>query len=277
MRMNTFTNLNERFNQRVLSMILLGVQPPYNDSEEELLKTTMATERALNSRLGKFREADLAKAFAEFADGAAFGVVNDWRKYSNFVMSAELPIDSIVSAVVKELRRDHWTTRSGPYFSIGNTENETFDFPEVLDLNTRRFIPGTWWITPEECAITLDASVIRNGNHYIRDDFQVIEKVHPLVNDPKGKIYRVSDVSTWCNLVDTYGIHASVSTYDWAPKTAHRPMVPDWNRVASDWDAVYVSVSAYMETAYWPISLSGNDWTVLSGWHPGSTVWFHSQ
>lgn len=52
-------------------------------------------------------------------------------------------------------------------------------------------------------------------------------------------------------------------------------MIPDWPRVAGDYDGVHLSVAGYLGTAGRAIDV-GDGWaSVLAGWNPDETVWLH--
>jgi hypothetical protein len=54
---------------------------------------------------------------------------------------------------------------------------------------------------------------------------------------------------------------------------AGRWFVPDYSKVAQQFDAVYLTVGGYLSAAGVPLPVDGG-WTVLAGWDPGETYWF---
>jgi hypothetical protein len=50
-------------------------------------------------------------------------------------------------------------------------------------------------------------------------------------------------------------------------------VIPDWEKVAGEWDAAHLTVTAYLSTAGRPLELGDGTATVLAGWNPGGTIW----
>jgi hypothetical protein len=57
-------------------------------------------------------------------------------------------------------------------------------------------------------------------------------------------------------------------TYGWAGPW----LLPDWSRLAQDWDGVHVSAAGYLRAQEQLIRVGGGA-TVLAGWNPDATYW----
>lgn len=51
-------------------------------------------------------------------------------------------------------------------------------------------------------------------------------------------------------------------------------LVPNYEQVRREYDAIYLSPAAYLSTAYRDVPTGDGRFTLLSGWSPGSTYWF---
>ncbi|MBG6192440.1 hypothetical protein IWX64_003412, partial [Arthrobacter sp. CAN_A212] len=50
-------------------------------------------------------------------------------------------------------------------------------------------------------------------------------------------------------------------------------VIPDWEKVSERWDAVHVTVLAYLSSANRALQIDANTSTVLAGWNPDTTIW----
>ncbi len=71
-------------------------------------------------------------------------------------------------------------------------------------------------------------------------------------------------------------LEAAISaTHDWwrATGLASAWLIPDWVAVASDYDAVHLTVNGYLTTAGRALPVVDSCRTVLAGWDPDQTIW----
>lgn len=76
-------------------------------------------------------------------------------------------------------------------------------------------------------------------------------------------------------LVELYPLDVSLSRrHDWwrAMGRSGTWLIPDWVQVAADFDAVHLTVSAYLSTAGRALSV-GDAATALVGWNPDQSFW----
>lgn len=110
---------------------------------------------------------------------------------------------------------------------------------------------------------------------------------------PAARIYEVSGPAAWADLVRRYPLDVSrARRHDWWRTTgwAGRWLIPDFTAVVCDYDAVHVSVRAYLTTAGRALPVdeapggeraaeaaggqrAGEARTVLAGWDPDQTYW----
>jgi hypothetical protein len=103
---------------------------------------------------------------------------------------------------------------------------------------------------------------------------------------PGARIYEISGPAEWGVLVRRYPLEVSKSRrHDWWRATgwAGRWLIPDFTAVASDYDAVHVTVRAYLTTAGKALPVGAGETvggprvdearTVLAGWDPDQTYW----
>lgn len=97
----------------------------------------------------------------------------------------------------------------------------------------------------------------------------------PLAPRPGARIYEISSAEDWTELVGRYPIDVSNSRrHDWWRSTgwAGRWLIPDFAAIATDYDAVHLSIAGYLTTAGRALSVNDGH-TVLAGWDPDQTFW----
>jgi len=89
----------------------------------------------------------------------------------------------------------------------------------------------------------------------------------------------------WAALVAAHPLEVMSARGDfWGAHTAlpgRRWFMPDWSAVAGEWDAVHLSIDAWLRTAGVPTPVRAPDgteaWTLCAGWNPGATLWLTEQ
>ena len=165
---------------------------------------------------------------------------------------------------------------------------------EALD-NERRFleyqiedpdrhIGGEWWSIPFANGTT-ETTRARDGigalGVFLEEDSSSNEaRVQPVRIYGAPRIYEITGPQDWANLVDTYPLPVPASRRSvWYDTTGEYRdwFIPDWVSVAADYDAVHLTMMAYLTTPGVAIPLSANAGaTVLAGWNPDATFWLRS-
>lgn len=91
-----------------------------------------------------------------------------------------------------------------------------------------------------------------------------------------ARVYEIDGPGSWAELCERFPLDASASRRgDWLRTTGRdgRWLIPDWPRVAEEYDGVHVTVLGYLSTAGRAVPVV-DDWaTVLAGWDPDATYW----
>jgi hypothetical protein len=101
----------------------------------------------------------------------------------------------------------------------------------------------------------------------------------PLRPRAGARIYEVDGPAAWASLVASFPLEVTKSRrHDWWRATGQsgRWLIPDYQAVAAEYDAVHVSVIGYLITAGLavPVPSSGGEArTLLAGWDPDATWW----
>ena len=137
-----------------------------------------------------------------------------------------------------------------------------------------------WWSTPDH------ADVVSTSASF--DDLPALQLA--LVEDPLGwdrarvarlqpntqpRVYEINGPDTWAGLVETYPLDVSASRGEnWRRLTGQSGpwLIPNWARVAADYDAVHLTTVGYLSTAGQVLQAAGGR-TVLAGWEPDVTIW----
>ncbi len=97
----------------------------------------------------------------------------------------------------------------------------------------------------------------------------------PLVPKGSARTFDIRTPEDWIDLVARYPLDVSRSRrHDWwrTTGTASAWLIPDWLAVASDYDAVHLTVTGYLTTAGRALPVL-DACTVLAGWDPDQTFW----
>jgi hypothetical protein len=92
-----------------------------------------------------------------------------------------------------------------------------------------------------------------------------------------GADVRICGLTTpddWRELVDRYPYRLPCRPRDWDRWTRGTKswLLPDWSRVAEDYDGVHVTVGACLSTWGSAVPVAGG-YSTISGWMPDATVW----
>lgn len=91
-----------------------------------------------------------------------------------------------------------------------------------------------------------------------------------------SKVFEIRDSTDWLTLVERYPIDVTWGRRgNWSLATGlnGRWLLPNWALVAHDYDAVHLSVMAYLAAAGRALSLDDGCATLIAGWNADETYW----
>jgi hypothetical protein len=138
-------------------------------------------------------------------------------------------------------------------------------------------ISGAWWSMPPR-RLTRSArarDAVPVGLDLVEDTLGWTTARTERIRLPAApRVYEIDGPEAWAALCAD-GIDVTPARrHDWYRATGRDGtwLLPDWTRVASEYDAVHLSVAGYLETAGRAIPV-GRSASVLAGWTPDETVW----
>ncbi|MFP7834673.1 hypothetical protein [Marisediminicola sp. LYQ134] len=150
---------------------------------------------------------------------------------------------------------------------------------------------GSWWSIPPRSLLSttrrLSAGKVANdvgiptdlgpaGLHLVEDAMFDHAAVHRALVPEGLRIYEIDGPAALAELCAQYPFEVTASRrHDWFRTTGvdRRWVIPDWQRVAADFDGVHLTVAGYLETAGRDIRVTDDLSTVLAGWDPDQTWW----
>lgn len=154
----------------------------------------------------------------------------------------------------------------------------------ILETETRlrgdREVHGDWWSAPALAAPSTARALPTHGASglwWMEDTFgwRSAELVTADV-DPDTRVYEIAEAADWVRLCRDYPLEVTWGRHvTWHECTGRqgRWLIPDWSRVARDFDAVHVTVLGYLGTAGEVLDLDDGFATLLAGWDPDETYW----
>lgn len=139
---------------------------------------------------------------------------------------------------------------------------------------------GTWWSRPPfELAMSTRAlpEVGPVGVWLVEDRMgdepADVQRVHFARS---ARVFEISGAESWVELCRSYPLDVSAGRrYDWFLTTGRMGAwtMPDWSLVAREFDAVHLSVAAYLSAAGTAIPIDSDTASVIAGWDPDATYW----
>ena len=134
---------------------------------------------------------------------------------------------------------------------------------------------GYWWSTPALSELRRSIGSLQStgpvGLHLVEDAFiWRSARCWSLELRPCASIFEIGGTDDWAELVRRYPLAVTKSRrHDWWRATGRDLdwAIPDFHAVASDYDAIHLSVAGYLSTASRAIR-AGEAHTVLAGWNP---------
>jgi hypothetical protein len=142
---------------------------------------------------------------------------------------------------------------------------------------------GQWWSTPAPSRLPVTTRGLPAlgavGLALVEDGLGwQSARCWPVEAADGARVYEVDSPNQWADLVSHYPLDVSKSRrHSWWKATgrAGRWLIPNYAAVAADWDAVHVSVAAYLTTAGIAIPAGGGACAMLAGWDPDATWWLN--
>ncbi len=148
-----------------------------------------------------------------------------------------------------------------------------------LPADPRGPFSGTWWCTPPR-SLVRSTGAWRDlgpvGLWLIEDNFGWSDMTASRVSASPGRVFEIDGPAAWVELSARFPLEVTASRrHDWYRATGGtgRWLIPDWSRVADDFDAVHLTVQGYLTAAGRELTVGGEYATVLAGWDPDATYW----
>jgi hypothetical protein len=136
-------------------------------------------------------------------------------------------------------------------------------------------VSGTWWSFPQGLLQTVGE--VPAGLSLIEDAMGE-ERATVIPVRGTGRTFEVRVEEDWAGLCRGYPLDVTASRrHDWFRSTGRKGawVIPDWERVAEDWDAVHLSVLGYLRCATRALEVDADRASVIAGWNPDTTVWLN--
>ncbi|CAO1649012.1 hypothetical protein NYA9BBAC_00124 [Salinibacterium sp. NYA9b] len=101
--------------------------------------------------------------------------------------------------------------------------------------------------------------------------------IHAVSYEGTPRVFEIVAAESWAELCRRYPLEITATwRHDWYRTTGRsgKWMMPDWSRVADDFDAVHLTLAAYLSAAGVAIPLDDGFASVIAGWNPDETYWF---
>ncbi|HRO95219.1 hypothetical protein [Citricoccus sp.] len=132
---------------------------------------------------------------------------------------------------------------------------------------------GTWWSIPLD--LIQSVGQIPAGLDLIEDSFGW-EGATVIPVRGVGSTYEIRTPEDWVQLCRDHPLEVTASRrHDWYRVTGRtgRWVIPDWEQVAGQWDAVHLTTLAYLGGATRALPVDADTATVIAGWNPDTTLW----
>lgn len=222
------------------------------------------------------QESSIFDAFAQFIRDYPFGLAHDWIRLGKELGEARQDLAGVLTEITEELlgfgfvasfdASKQYSVQSDSYSHAKNSDFVTLWKPNL----------DAWWSHPNTLPSFQANSEQLSG--FAFDDAIILPTSMAKLEVPTAaKIYEIHDAQDWLSLVDRFPTEAKILHLDnWIfsdDPALESSWIPDWQRVADEFDGVYLSPAAYLGVSYSFIELEDGRATFLSGWSPGATFW----
>lgn len=265
--------------------------PPPSPSPEELA-----------ARLASLNFAGLDSELVQSALERSVDTARYWQEPDGEDVLAGLPvITAALSTVAEQLLAAHgiqwyWQPRRVEQWAI---DWRSADYPAPLPNNPRQIlsewavkerageeraarelprdpgarVSGTWWSIPHGLVCTVGQVPAALS---LVEDSLGWEHATTVPVRGAGRTLEIGAADDWISLCRKYPLDVTASRrHDWFRTTGRdgRWVIPDWEDVASEWDAVHLTVLGYLNGATRALEVDGQTATVIAGWDPDNTIW----
>lgn len=139
---------------------------------------------------------------------------------------------------------------------------------------------GTWWSTPPSGLAHSSRGLGDTGPAGLRlveDSMGWDEATATPLAPAVARVLEIDGAAAWIDLCRRHPIDVTASRrQDWFRTTGRDGawVLPDWAAIGRDWDAVHLSVAAYLEAAGRALDIGDGRAGVIAGWAPDETYWF---
>lgn len=138
---------------------------------------------------------------------------------------------------------------------------------------------GEWWSYPfVRCSTRSMFDGTPAGLWFVEDSMGWKRAVARRMSTPPGtRVYEIDGAQAWADLCRRFPVEVTAQKrHDWYRTTgrAGRWVVPDWLRVADEYEAVHLTVAGYLVAAGTAIEVDAETASVIAGWAPDETYWF---
>lgn len=146
-----------------------------------------------------------------------------------------------------------------------------------------RIVSGLWWSSPIARPGVVSTRAVADmpaGLLLVEDSYGPQAATSwPVRPAGAARVLELARPDDWAALVRRYPLDVSRTAKrgDWWRTTGRDGtwLMPDWPRVAADWDAVHLTVAGYLAAAGCALDLGDGSATVLGGWAPDATFWLN--
>lgn len=157
---------------------------------------------------------------------------------------------------------------------------EARDAAELLGTPLGSF-SGEWWSIPSH-RLPSTTGVFPGhqpvGLSCVEDGFGWEQTSVRLVSVlPSARVLEISTADDWIRLCREHGLEVTAhKRHDWYQTTGRDGAwkIPDWLAVARNYDAVHLSIGAYLALAGECLEIDEKFSSVIAGWDPDQTFWF---
>ncbi|MCC3293087.1 hypothetical protein LJ756_00430 [Arthrobacter sp. zg-Y411] len=132
---------------------------------------------------------------------------------------------------------------------------------------------GDWWSIP--LGLTGTVGRIPAGLNLV-EDYPGWERATTIPVDGAGRTFEIRSEEDWVLLCRRFPLEVSASRrWVWLRTTGRegRWVIPDWELVAREWDAVHLTVPGYLSCAGRALAVDERTGSVIAGWDPDRTIW----